>query len=87
MKNLWLVALSFLLIVSCKTSKETLIGKNEVLLEDLDIIGKKYPYRPSAERVNDLIHTALNVSFDWNNQHLFGEATLTLAPFYRSCLR
>jgi len=82
MKNLWLVALSFLLIVSCKTSKETLIGKNEVLLEDLDIIGKKYPYRPSAERVNDLIHTALNVSFDWNNQHLFGEATLTLAPYF-----
>ena len=82
MKKLWLIALSFLLIVSCKTSKDTLIGKNEVLLDELKIVGNKYPYRPSAERTNDLIHTALKVSFDWNKQHLFGEATLTLTPYF-----
>jgi len=82
MKNLWLIVLSFLLLVSCKTSKDATIGKNEVVLDDLNIIGKKYPYRPSEERTNDLIHTALKVSFDWKVQHLFGEATLTLAPYF-----
>jgi aminopeptidase N len=82
MKNLLLIAISLLFIVSCKTSKDTTIGKNEVVLDELNIVGKKYPYRPAAERLNDLLHTALNVSFDWNKQYLFGEATLTLTPYF-----
>lgn len=82
MKNVWLIALSLLFAISCKTSKDSVIGKNEVVLDELKIVGKKYPYRPAAERVNDLIHTALNVSFDWNKQYLFGEATLTLTPYF-----
>ncbi len=40
------------------------------------------PYQPSAERLMDLLHTNLNVRFDWAKQHLLGEATLTLKPYF-----
>ena len=39
-------------------------------------------YNPSATRDFDLIHTRLEVSFDWQNQFLMGEAELTLEPYF-----
>lgn len=82
MKNLWLVAFSLFFILACKTSKDGFIGKNEALLPEIEVVGKKHPYRPAAERKNDLIHTALEVSFDWQKQYLFGKAKLTLRPYF-----
>lgn len=40
------------------------------------------PYQPSQPIVTDLIHTKLDVSFDWKKQYLFGEAYLTLSPYF-----
>ena len=82
MKNLWLIAFSLFFIIACKTSKDGFIGKNDSILDEIEVIGKKHPYRPAAERKNDLIHTALNVSFDWQQQYLFGKATLSLTPYF-----
>ena len=39
-------------------------------------------YQPSRPRINDLLHTKLNVRLDWQKKHLKGEASLTLKPFY-----
>jgi len=39
-------------------------------------------YNPSYTRRNDLLHTALDVRFDWQKQHLLGKATLTLKPVF-----
>src|SRR5688572_21556621 len=41
---------------------------------------KKGDYNPSAKQVHDLIHTGLNIRFDWQKQFAYGEATLTLKP-------
>ncbi|MCB9257675.1 MAG: M1 family peptidase [Chitinophagales bacterium] len=82
MKKIWYLALALVLLSACKTSKDSLVGKNEVLLDEMKVVGKKYPYRAAAERINDLLHTSLKVSFDWKKQHLFGEATLTLSPYF-----
>ncbi|MEJ6694386.1 MAG: M1 family metallopeptidase [Chitinophagales bacterium] len=82
MKNYWLVAVSILFITACKTTQESGFGKNDVIMDEVEVLGKKYPYRPAAERTNDLIHTALKVSFDWEKQHLYGEASLTLKPYF-----
>ncbi|MGI9544896.1 MAG: M1 family metallopeptidase [Cyclobacteriaceae bacterium] len=40
------------------------------------------PYKATRTRENDLIHTKLEVSFDWQKQHLIGKATLELAPYF-----
>ncbi|SDM07599.1 aminopeptidase N [Catalinimonas alkaloidigena] len=41
-----------------------------------------YPYRAEEPRTFDLIHTRLEVSFDWAKQYLHGEAELTLSPWF-----
>lgn len=39
-------------------------------------------YRGSRTKLHDLIHTRLDVRFDWENQHLLGTARLELAPHF-----
>jgi aminopeptidase N len=39
-------------------------------------------YNASATRLNDLIHTKLEVGFDWSKQHLLGKATITAKPYF-----
>jgi aminopeptidase N len=40
------------------------------------------PYHPSESRTFDLLHTRLEVSFDWQKRHLKGIATLDLKPYF-----
>ncbi|GAB2873557.1 M1 family aminopeptidase [Hymenobacter ruber] len=38
------------------------------------------PYRASATKVNDLVHTKLDVRFDYAKRHLLGKTWITLKP-------
>jgi len=63
---------------------------DERLLDTLTVMGnkpgsEKYArdtYRGSATRYHDLIHTKLEVAFDWDKQHVLGKAELTLKPLF-----
>jgi len=63
---------------------------DERLLDTLTVTGnkpgsEKYArdtYRGSATRYHDLIHTKLEVAFDWDKQHVLGKAELTLKPLF-----
>ncbi|WP_084454326.1 M1 family metallopeptidase [Algoriphagus terrigena] len=39
-------------------------------------------YQPSSTRDFDLLHTDLDLSFDWSKQTVLGKARLTLKPFF-----
>lgn len=39
-------------------------------------------YNPAEDRVNDILHTKLEVSFDFKKRHLLGKATLDIAPYW-----
>lgn len=39
-------------------------------------------YRPSYTLKNDLIHTKLDIRFDWEKQHVLGKAVLSLKPYF-----
>ncbi|HFC01191.1 MAG TPA: M1 family peptidase [Phaeodactylibacter sp.] len=39
-------------------------------------------YNASYTRVHDLIHTKLDIRFDWQNEKVIGKATLTLKPLF-----
>ncbi len=39
-------------------------------------------YNPSAKRENDLLHTKLDVRFDWEKEQVLGKATLSLKPYF-----
>ena len=39
-------------------------------------------YNPSHKREHDLLHTKLDLRFDWVNEKVLGKATLTLKPYF-----
>jgi aminopeptidase N len=39
-------------------------------------------YRPSYTLKNDLLHTKLDIRFDWEKQYVLGKATLTFKPYF-----
>ncbi len=83
-KNGIVLIFSGLLAVSCAQKKqiqETSSVENIIEEEEKEPAMRQH-YNPSEKRINDLLHTKLKVSFDWENQQLNGEAYLTLKPYF-----
>nr|WP_155204272.1 M1 family metallopeptidase [Xanthovirga aplysinae] len=81
----------FLFASSCKVSESK--GPNQdytdadsvVVVEPKEVnLPQHFPseYRGARTRFIDLVHTKLEVSFDWEQQYLFGVATLELSPHF-----
>ncbi len=73
----------FIICVSCHSMRNP---KSRVVADKMlqvnDAIDEPIIYNPSKKRINDLIHTKLDVKFDWQKMQLIGKATLTLKPFF-----
>ena len=84
MKNISILSIALLSFSSCSVlQKGHNIQLDEALLESPKITERAY-YHESPERINDLLHTKLSVSFDWDKKHLLGEATLDFKPYFHS---
>jgi len=86
-----LYLLGFAFLFSCGTPKEITpesTTQNTPSSRPIEIPQKEtFPneraiYRASETKLFDLIHTKLEVSFDWNNSWLNGLATITLKPHF-----
>ncbi len=74
-------------VFSCKTKQQTTSKdpkEPSVLLDTINILPELTPivYRSSSTHINDLVHTKLDVRFDWSKQHLLGKAWITLTPHF-----
>ncbi len=73
-------------IVAPVTFDETLLDTLVVTASspdsELKIIEEDKIYRPSSNHVVDLIHTKLDVRFNWEKQHVLGQAELSLKPYF-----
>ncbi len=60
--------------------------KGDILLDSLTVVGKKgaLPYQASITQNQDLVHTKLDVRFDYLKQYLYGKASITLHPHFLS---
>lgn len=79
------LSLSVLLIQACKTPVATLDTPVEIVALDtvqINSDSKLELYRASEKRINDLLHTKLEVSFDWDSAFLYGQANLRLSPYF-----
>lgn len=88
-KQLFLFIFSVLLFNSCNVFKKADgNAKNNLPVINLDTVQAfaKTPepeiYQGSATRINDIIHTKLDVSFDWAKQYMYGKATITIKPYF-----
>lgn len=71
------------LLITCSTTFKKVTA--QILTEtnnDSIIYDYELRYRASKTRYFDLIHTKLDLSFDWNKQYVFGIANLTLTPYF-----
>jgi aminopeptidase N len=83
-----------ILASACHTNKKTTtkaVVDNEpaIMLDTINVMSnaetKKEVYRQTNTKLTDIIHTRLDVSFDWANAHMNGKATLDLKQhFYPS---
>ncbi|MCF8463319.1 MAG: M1 family peptidase [Flavobacteriales bacterium] len=85
--NSWIIGLLAISIgfSACKTQKKTtaVAPASEVEVVEEEVVEvDKGPYRASNTRTFDLIHTTLDVRFDWEKQQLMGKAELTLKPYF-----
>jgi aminopeptidase N len=75
-------------VLQKKTSqKSDAFDMEYTLLDTLDILadnssGNKV-YRPTAKTDIDIIHTRLQLRFDWERKHVIGSAHITLKPYFK----
>jgi aminopeptidase N len=79
-KNSVLILLISTVFYSCKKQP----ARSEEKTSSKLIQTSNGSYKPSIPMVWDLIHTKLEVAFDFKKQHLLGKATLTLKPHFYS---
>lgn len=80
-----LIAASVIFNTGCRNKKA--IARERA--EELDTVfitasrhGTRPVYRETNPQVNDLLHTSLAVSFDWQDSRLAGTATLHVKPYF-----
>jgi aminopeptidase N len=77
------IAVLLVVLYSCKTVKNTPLDVQVGPQKTKQVIETSHgPYHPSKTRVWDLLHTKLEVGFDWQKQYLNGTATLSLRPYF-----
>jgi aminopeptidase N len=79
----------FLACSSSKKTQNTKITSNDepaILLDTIKVLAEEPPkkkvYQASHTRANDILHTKLWVSFDWQKSQLLGKAELTIKPYF-----
>lgn len=86
-KNVFLVGMLLIgSFVSCKTTKSQ---KNASAITYAGAIQEKKipepkPYMSSYVRLSDIIHTKLDLKFDWDSCFVLGTATITARPYFHA---
>jgi len=85
-KKLFPVFCILLISVSCNLSQKSVKPDTKISkINAADTIVKysdAVSYQASATRTNDIIHTKLDVRFDWSKAYLYGKATITAKPYF-----
>ncbi|MCB0402886.1 MAG: M1 family peptidase [Flavobacteriales bacterium] len=69
-------------VVGCKTPKPIELPEQTIEIENPFKIPERPVYNASETKKFDLIHTKLDVRFNWEKAHLYGKAEVTLTPYF-----
>ena len=73
MNRYFLTVLAFVFSISLWAQTEAVSGADTAW---------KNEYRETSPRINDLVHTKLDVKFDYDKSYLYGKAWITLKPHF-----
>ncbi|GAB3166459.1 M1 family aminopeptidase [Telluribacter humicola] len=83
----WFKPFSFIFMLSLmapaiQAADLTMAQRDTVVRRVPGAVSKAGPYRPSRTLKNDILHTRLDVGFDWLRQHVLGSALITFKPYF-----
>lgn len=96
MRNRIAIVVVVLTFIACSSTKKNkpisktvsdpgLIAEPAINLDTIKVMATELPkkevYRASNTLTNDILHTKLEVSFDWQKSQLIGKATLDVKPY------
>tara|TARA_R110002072_G_scaffold7622_3_gene41225 strand:- start:705 stop:3353 length:2649 start_codon:yes stop_codon:yes gene_type:complete len=81
-KTAFFIALSGLF--ACSSNKGVVQADDFVMLDTVEVnpYTKIETYQASEKRINDILHTKLEVSFNWDSAFLYGKANLHIKPHF-----
>jgi aminopeptidase N len=94
MRNKIVIGIFTVVMLACSTSKKSqtsaakpkIIDEPAINLDTIRVVAytapKKKIYRESNPLTNDILHTKLEVSFDWQNSQLMGKAEIHAKPYF-----
>ena len=82
LRNLICLLAIVLFVVGCKSPKPIELPEQTIEIDNPFKTPERPRYNPSATKKFDLIHTKLDVKFNWEKAHLYGKAELTLTPYF-----
>lgn len=71
-------------IYGCKPTEVVNLPEKEIIVNDPQKLPEPAPYQASYTKHFDLTHTKLAVKFNWEKAYLYGQAELTLKPYFHS---
>ena len=83
-KNLIYILLIGIAFVGCKPIETINLPEQTVEIEYPNKVPERPVYNASNTKKFDLIHTKLDVRFNWEKAHMYGKAELTLSPHFYS---
>lgn len=81
-KNIVAIFAVTLLVVGCKTSEPIELPEQTITIDNPYKSTERPVYNASETKKFDLIHTKLDVKFNWEKANLYGKAELTLRPYF-----
>jgi aminopeptidase N len=76
--------IALLLFAFTANARDHFAERDTVYRRNPGVLTKQGPYRPSRTLKNDLIHTRLDVAFDWLRQQVHGSAVIQFKPHFYS---
>ena len=70
------------LILGCKPTETITLPEQVIEIENPNRVVERPIYNPSRTKLHDLVHTKLDVRFNWEKAYLYGKAELTLTPYF-----
>jgi len=84
MKKIYFIFSAIVLFAGCTTSRKSRETTQGIGVKTGDTLAKHEPgeVHPASTRNIDIIHTKLDVNFDWEKQYMNGKATITFKPYF-----
>ena len=81
------IAATAILLSSCNLFKKAGHKDDDLITMNLDTVQtvanpEPVAYQASTTQLSDILHTKLDVSFDWAKQYMYGKATITVKPYF-----